>query len=479
MSTVSAKKRREHLAGHVDVVVVDLSIARGKPSPFMARTSPFFDGLTVKLRAVFAKRITASHALSPLRASAGKTTPSIMGMLLISGGGRCNVIPASVDSTDPRGPSGEVIVGPLVRDLLGSWCWTHCLAPFKGGSDLRLPRPSPVGFGLPMPSNGMGLGSENQARKIFGPARAPQPELAHGWASASLFFIDIRAFYYVYFLYGSTESTSRWIIIVIKKQFPRRLGLPLEANLDHSHKSFGYGEDCAAHHQLPTLNRSPSLVVNSLPDCLLSRQLQPHTSGPACLSANSLCNMTPMQTQTCHRADMQQLGISMAGISSSLSLASCPVSLSLSLPPSYTHTTQTKKMVGTMEETRIPGYFKNKGILVTGSTGFLGKILVEKILRVQPDVKRIYLPVRAPDAESAKKRVETEVSQRHLQHSQLELVGSYCVQSRVQCNANLPAVMRIMPTGHRYACMPGKGNDVLRPPVSRRLCKPGRNILQM
>ena len=37
-------------------------------------------------------------------------------------------------------------------------------------------------------------------------------------------------------------------------------------------------------------------------------------------------------------------------------------------------------------------------------------VLVEKILRVQPDVKRIYLPVRAPDAESAKKRVETEVS---------------------------------------------------------------------
>ncbi|CAN6203827.1 unnamed protein product [Urochloa humidicola] len=67
-------------------------------------------------------------------------------------------------------------------------------------------------------------------------------------------------------------------------------------------------------------------------------------------------------------------------------------------------------MVGTMEEaTRIPGYFKNKGILITGSTGFLGKILVEKILRVQPDVKRIYLPVRAPDTESAKKRVETEV----------------------------------------------------------------------
>lgn len=124
------------------------------------------------------------------------------------------------------------------------------------------------------------------------------------------------------------------------------------------------------------------------------------------------------------------------------------------------------------EATGIPGYFKNKGVLITGSTGFLGKskhhhmrnalhesllpssrrttrkwessanssaallhamhyqivltfttcscalilwsclaaVLVEKILRVQPDVKRIYLPVRAPDAASAKKRVETEVS---------------------------------------------------------------------
>ncbi|XP_062199493.1 probable fatty acyl-CoA reductase 4 [Phragmites australis] len=66
-------------------------------------------------------------------------------------------------------------------------------------------------------------------------------------------------------------------------------------------------------------------------------------------------------------------------------------------------------MVGTMDEGRIGGYFKNKSVLITGSTGFLGKILVEKILRVQPDVKRIYLPVRAPDAASAKQRVETEV----------------------------------------------------------------------
>ncbi|VAI25492.1 unnamed protein product [Triticum turgidum subsp. durum] len=66
-------------------------------------------------------------------------------------------------------------------------------------------------------------------------------------------------------------------------------------------------------------------------------------------------------------------------------------------------------MVDTLSEEKIIGYFKNKSILITGSTGFLGKILVEKILRVQPDVKKIYLPVRAVDAAAAKDRVETEV----------------------------------------------------------------------
>jgi hypothetical protein len=36
-------------------------------------------------------------------------------------------------------------------------------------------------------------------------------------------------------------------------------------------------------------------------------------------------------------------------------------------------------------------------------------VLVEKILRVQPEVRKIYLLVRAIDAESAKQRVEAEV----------------------------------------------------------------------
>ncbi|KAJ1269627.1 hypothetical protein BS78_07G226000 [Paspalum vaginatum] len=67
-------------------------------------------------------------------------------------------------------------------------------------------------------------------------------------------------------------------------------------------------------------------------------------------------------------------------------------------------------MYESMDAARIMGYFKGKSILITGSTGFLGKILVEKILRVQPDTKKIYLLVRGTDASSAKLRVQEEVT---------------------------------------------------------------------
>uniref|UniRef100_A0A453RRI6 Fatty acyl-CoA reductase n=1 Tax=Aegilops tauschii subsp. strangulata TaxID=200361 RepID=A0A453RRI6_AEGTS len=73
---------------------------------------------------------------------------------------------------------------------------------------------------------------------------------------------------------------------------------------------------------------------------------------------------------------------------------------------------------GSLDAEKIAGYFKGKTILITGATGFLGKILVEKILRVQPDVRRIYLLVRAMDAHSAKQRVEAEVLAK-LTHSTL------------------------------------------------------------
>ncbi|KAL3687061.1 hypothetical protein R1sor_013370 [Riccia sorocarpa] len=39
----------------------------------------------------------------------------------------------------------------------------------------------------------------------------------------------------------------------------------------------------------------------------------------------------------------------------------------------------------------IRKFLKDKSILITGATGFLGKVLVEKILRAQPEIKQLYL----------------------------------------------------------------------------------------
>uniref|UniRef100_A0A0A9BQ28 Fatty acyl-CoA reductase n=1 Tax=Arundo donax TaxID=35708 RepID=A0A0A9BQ28_ARUDO len=62
--------------------------------------------------------------------------------------------------------------------------------------------------------------------------------------------------------------------------------------------------------------------------------------------------------------------------------------------------------------------------MITGSTGFLGKVLVEKILRVQPNVKKLFLLVRAIDVESAKQRVKTEVTGREIFHVLKEKHGN-------------------------------------------------------
>lgn len=57
----------------------------------------------------------------------------------------------------------------------------------------------------------------------------------------------------------------------------------------------------------------------------------------------------------------------------------------------------------------VLGFLSEKNILVTGSTGFLGKIFIEKILRSQPGISSIFVLLRAKDAESAKIRFKTEV----------------------------------------------------------------------
>lgn len=69
----------------------------------------------------------------------------------------------------------------------------------------------------------------------------------------------------------------------------------------------------------------------------------------------------------------------------------------------------TKSIIGVLiekliMESCIPETFRNATVLVTGSTGFLGKILVEKILRACP-IKKIAVLVRNKKGINANQRV--------------------------------------------------------------------------
>ncbi|XP_022152881.1 alcohol-forming fatty acyl-CoA reductase-like isoform X1 [Momordica charantia] len=67
-----------------------------------------------------------------------------------------------------------------------------------------------------------------------------------------------------------------------------------------------------------------------------------------------------------------------------------------------------------MEFHSVLEFLHGKSIFVTGATGFLAKVMVEKILRVQPNVKKLYLLIRAADDKAAAQRLKSEVIEKEL-----------------------------------------------------------------
>lgn len=53
----------------------------------------------------------------------------------------------------------------------------------------------------------------------------------------------------------------------------------------------------------------------------------------------------------------------------------------------------------------VAQYYAGKSVLITGATGFMGKVLVEKLLRCCPEVKTLYLLVRPKAGQSMQQRV--------------------------------------------------------------------------
>ncbi|KAK2430392.1 putative fatty acyl-CoA reductase [Trifolium repens] len=67
-----------------------------------------------------------------------------------------------------------------------------------------------------------------------------------------------------------------------------------------------------------------------------------------------------------------------------------------------------------MNSGTIQSFLKGKSILVVGTTGFLAKVFVEKILRIQPEIQKLYLLVRASNNDLAAQRLQNEVFQTDL-----------------------------------------------------------------
>ncbi|KAF3611882.1 hypothetical protein DY000_02050857 [Brassica cretica] len=65
--------------------------------------------------------------------------------------------------------------------------------------------------------------------------------------------------------------------------------------------------------------------------------------------------------------------------------------------------------VGSKEGLGIVSFLQGKKFLITGSTGFLAKVLIEKVLRMAPDVGKIYLLIKAKNKEAAIARLKSEV----------------------------------------------------------------------
>ncbi|CAH0713003.1 unnamed protein product, partial [Brenthis ino] len=54
----------------------------------------------------------------------------------------------------------------------------------------------------------------------------------------------------------------------------------------------------------------------------------------------------------------------------------------------------------------VPEFYAGKSIFITGATGFMGKVLIEKLLRSCPDLNKIYLLMRPKRGQNIKERLD-------------------------------------------------------------------------
>lgn len=53
----------------------------------------------------------------------------------------------------------------------------------------------------------------------------------------------------------------------------------------------------------------------------------------------------------------------------------------------------------------VPDWYAGQNVLITGATGFMGKVMVEKLLRSCSEVSAVYVLIRSKKGKNAKQRL--------------------------------------------------------------------------
>lgn len=65
--------------------------------------------------------------------------------------------------------------------------------------------------------------------------------------------------------------------------------------------------------------------------------------------------------------------------------------------------------IDTNQKIEIKGFYAGKNVLLSGCTGFLGKVILEKLLRSCPDIGQIYILLRAKRHKKPLERIKDEI----------------------------------------------------------------------
>ncbi|VVC44679.1 Hypothetical protein CINCED_3A006734 [Cinara cedri] len=90
--------------------------------------------------------------------------------------------------------------------------------------------------------------------------------------------------------------------------------------------------------------------------------------------------------------------------------------------------------------TPIQEFFRDAVILLTGGTGFMGKVLLEKLLRSCPHIKHIYLLIRSKKGKNVDQRLEDIFEDRLFKRLKYEVPKYYHKVSGIAGDCSLPGL---------------------------------------